>query len=124
MRDILSCAVGVSVLDEQEQAVCCEILAKDTPIPSIQARNFKLAELGQTDARIEILQGREGERTDGCTALGHFDLEDIPSRPDVVNRIEITFDLDKDGLLTASARDTVSNKKSQLQVDYTNAQAS
>ncbi len=121
MRDILSCAVGVSVLDEQEQTVCCEILARNTPIPSIQTRNFKLAELGQTDARIEILQGREGDKTDSCTALGGFDLEGLPSRPDVVNRIEITFDLDKDGLLTASARDTVSNKKSQLQVDYANA---
>ncbi len=121
MRDILSRAVGVSVLDGQEQTVCCEILTKDTPIPSIQTRNFKLAELGQTDVRIEILQGREGEKTDSCSALGHFDLEDLPSRPGVVNRIEITFDLDKDGLLTASARDTVSNKKSQLQVDYANA---
>ncbi len=121
MRDILSCAVGVSVLDERQQSVCCEILAKDTPIPSIQARNFKLAELGQTDVRIEILQGREGDKTDDCTAMGHFDLADIPSRPDVVNRIEITIDLDKDGLLTASARDTVSNKKSQLKVDYANA---
>ncbi len=124
MRDILSCAVGVSVLNEQEQTVCCEILAKDTPIPSIQTRSFKLAELSQTDVRIEILQGREGDKTDECLAMGHFDLEDIPSRPDVVNRIEIMMDLDKDGLLTASARDTVSNKKSQLQVDHTNAQTS
>ncbi len=124
VRDILSCAVGVSVLDEQEQTVCCEILAKNTPIPSIQTRNFKLAELSQTDVRIEVLQGREGDRTDECLTMGHFDLEDIPSRPDVVNRIEITMDLDKDGMLTASARDTVSNKKAQLQVDHTNASAS
>ena len=124
MRDILSRAVGVSVLDEQQQSVCCEILAKDTPIPSIQVRSFKLAELGQRDVRIEVLQGCEGEKADSCSALGHFDLEDLPSRPDVVNRIEITLDLDKDGLLTASARDTVSNKKSQLKVDYATTQAS
>ena len=123
-RDILSRAVGVSVLDEQEQTVCSEILSKDTPIPSIQTRNFKLAELGQTDVRIEILQGRQGEKTDSCTPLGHFELKGLPSRSDIVSRIEVTFDLDKDGMLTASARDTVSNKKSQLQVDYNIAKAS
>jgi len=124
MRDILSCPIGVSVLDEKEMAVCCEILARDTPIPSIQTKNFKLAELDQINARIQILQGSEGDKADDCMVMGHFDLEDIPSRADVVNRIEVTFDLDKDGLLTASARDTVSNKKAELQVDYNNAKAS
>jgi molecular chaperone DnaK len=119
MQDILSRAFGVAVLDENGHSVCCEILAKDTPIPSIQTQRFKLAELGQTDARICILQGAEGDREKDCLNMGHFDLEDIPSRPDVVDRVEVTFDIDKNGLLTASARDTVSNKKAELTVDHT-----
>ena len=122
MREILSRAFGVSVLDESENVVCSELLAKDTPIPSIQTKRFKLAELDQTDVRICILQGSEGDRADDCLDMGSFDLEGLPSRPDVVDRIEIAFDLDKNGLLTASARDTVSNKKSELTVDHASAQ--
>lgn len=121
MRDILSRAIGVSALNEKNRQVCCEILTNDTPIPSIQTRNFKMAELGQTDVRIQVLQGGEGDKAEDCVALGHFDMDDLPSRSDVVNRIEIAFDLDANGLLTASARDTVSNKKSELKIDHTNA---
>jgi molecular chaperone DnaK len=124
IKDILSRAVGVLALDENNHQICCEILAKDTPIPSIQTRNFKLSELGQTDVQIQILQGREGDKTDDCEALGHFDLKDLPSRSDVINRIEVSFDLDKNGLLTASARDTVSNKKAELEIDYNNPKES
>ena len=81
LRDILSRAVGVSVLDEGQKSVCAEILAKSTPIPSIQTKRFKLAELGQTNARICILQGAEGDRAEDCLDMGHFDLEDIPAGP-------------------------------------------
>lgn len=123
MRDILSRAIGVLVLNEDEQQVCCEILTKDTPIPSIQTRNFKLTELGQTNIRVQIMQGEEGAKADDCLSMGLFDLKDLPQRSDIVSRIEITFDLDSNGLLTASARDIVSNKKAELQVDYNNTQS-
>ncbi len=72
--------------------------------------------------RIRILQGSEGEKAKSCVDLGNFDLKDLPSRPDVINRIEVTFDLDANGLLTASARDLVSNKKAELQLDHNNTQ--
>jgi molecular chaperone DnaK len=118
VRDILSNPVGILVLTEDNQEVCSEILAQETPIPSIQTKMFKLTEPNQTEVRIEILQGPDGTPAPNCLTLGHFELNGLPVRPDIINRIEVTFDIDPNGILTATARDTVSNKKAELQIDY------
>ena len=83
---------------------------------------FKLSRPNQTDVRIQILQGQEGDEANECVALGHFDLNNLPPRDDVVGRIEITFDLDANGLLIAAARDTVSNRRADLKIDYNETQ--
>ncbi len=119
LQEILSRSVGVLTLTEDNRNVCSEILAKDTPIPSVQMKLFMMTELDQTDVKISILQGMEGQMADDCTALGYFELNDLPARPDVRNRIEVTFDLDASGMLTATARDNVSNKKAEVIIDYT-----
>ena len=116
-RDILSRAVGVAVVTNEQNMICSEILSKETPIPSIQTQRFKLSEPRQTCVKIQILQGREGDPLNQCDCLGSFDLEGLPERPDVIERIEITFDIDGSGLLNASARDMVSNKKANLDID-------
>jgi molecular chaperone DnaK len=116
-RDILSRAVGVAVINDERTIVCSEILSKETPIPSIQTQRFKLSEPRQTGVKIQILQGRESDPIDQCDCLGSFDLKDLPERPDVIERIEITFDIDGNGLLNASARDLVCNKKADLDID-------
>jgi len=79
---------------------------------------FKLTELNQTDARIEVLQGEEGQEVHECTKLGHFELNGLPVQPDMSGRIEITFELDSNGLLTASARDNASDNCAELEIDY------
>lgn len=116
-RDILSRAVGVAVLDEDSKPVCSEILSKETPIPSIQTKRFKMSEPRQTCVEIQVLQGREGDPFVQCDCLGSFRFNDLPERPDVIERIEITFDIDGNGLLNASARDMVSNKKANLDIE-------
>lgn len=120
IREILSRSIGVLVLDEENREVCSEILGKSTPIPSLQMNTFNLTSSRQTDVRIEILQGQEGDLGDQCSALGHFELNDLPQRNDLQGRIEVTFDLDSNGLLTASARDAACGKTAQLQVEYAN----
>lgn len=120
MRDILSRPIGVAALDENNKEICCELLSKDTPIPSIQMRKFKMAKPNQTKVRIRILEGYEGAEAAQCTELGYFDLEDLPARPDCIGRIEITFELDSSGLLTATARDTVNGKSAELKIAYEN----
>ena len=116
-RDILSRAVGITVLDEDQKLVCSEILSKETPIPSIQTKRFKMSEPKQTCVEIQILQGREGDPLAKCDCLGSFHLNDLPERPDVIERIEVTFDIDGNGLLNASARDMVCNKTANLDID-------
>ncbi len=118
VRDILSRSIGILALSEDDQEVCSEILAKNTPIPSSEMKVFQLTELNQTDAKFTVLQGKEGQKADECTELGHFELNDLPARPDINGRIEITFDLDVNGMLTASACDNVSHEKAELEIDY------
>ena len=120
MREILSRAIGVSVLDDNNEEKCCVLLKKNIPIPSIQTRKFKMAEPNQTSVRINILDGENGVDIKKCLQLGYFELIDLPARPDLVGRIEITFDLNANGMLTASARDTVSGKTAELKITYKN----
>ena len=122
LREILSRAIGVSALDDSDREVFCEILSKDIPIPSIQTRNFPLAEIDQNKVHINILQGEEGAMVQECLLLGHFELLDLPPCSDLGSRIEVTFDLDANGLLTASARDIKSGKRGEFQLNYNEMQ--
>ena len=118
VHEILSHTIGVLVRDQNERNVCSEILSKDTPVPSIQTKMFKLGQPNQTAVRIEVLEGEDGKDSKDCLTLGHFELNDLPLRPDMIGRIEVTFSLDNNGLLTAKARDIVSGKEEQMQIDY------
>ena len=118
VQDILSHTIGVMTLGDNEIEICSEILSKKTPIPSMQTKTFQLSEPNQTEVIIKILEGQGGENAENCLALGHFELNALPARPDLIGRIEVTFSLDNNGLLTAKARDIVSGKEEQMQIDY------
>ena len=118
VQEILSHSIGVLALDQENREQCSEILAKDTPIPSIQTKVFRLSEPNQTAVTIRVLEGPDGTDAKDCLALGHFDLNDLPPRPDMIGRIEVTFSLDKNGILTAKARDNASGKTAEMTVDY------
>lgn len=120
LQEILSRPIGVAVLDETDKERCSEILAKNTRIPSIQTRTFKLSEPNQTEVLIRILDGEDGAEANKCVELGRFELKDLPARPDLIGRIEITFNLDRNGMLTATARDTVSGKTAEMKITYKN----
>ncbi|MHC4538691.1 MAG: Hsp70 family protein [Planctomycetota bacterium] len=120
VREILSRPIGVAVLDETEKELCSEILAKKTPIPSVQTRTFKMTEPSQTEVLIRVLDGEDGIEANKCVELGHFEMKALPPRPDLIGRIEITFNLDRNGMLTAAAHDTVSGKSAELKMAYKN----
>ncbi len=109
---------AIVALDQEGRERCSEILAKDTPVPSIQAKLFRLSEPNQTAVTIRILEGADGKDAKDCVTLGHFDLNDLPARPDLIGRIEVTFSLDKNGILTAKARDNASGKTAEMTIDY------
>ena len=118
VHDILSHSIGVMALDRDNKEICSEILPKDTPIPSIQTKLFKLSEPNQTAVTIKVLQGDDGSHAADCQELGHFELIDLPPRPDLIGRIEVTFSLDVNGLLTAKARDNASGKTEEMEINY------
>ena len=118
VHEILSHTIGVLALIEDTKEVCSEILSKSTPIPSIQTKVFQLSQPNQTAVIIKVLQGENGQDAEDCLMLGHFELNDLPPRGDLIGRIEVTFSLDNNGLLTAKARDIVSGKEEQMEIDY------
>ncbi len=118
VHDILSHSIGVLVLEHDGNEICSEILSKDTPIPSIQTKLFKLSQPNQTAATIKILEGQDGQNADQCLIIGNFDLCDMPARPDMIGRVEVTFSLDSNGLLTAKARDNASGKTAEMEIAY------
>ena len=118
VHDILSHTIGVLALDTDSREVCSEILTRDTPVPSIQTKLFKLSTPNQTAVTIKVLEGEDGKEADSCLMLGHFDLTDLPPRPDMIGRIEVTFSLDNNGLLTAKARDNAGGKTAEMEIGY------
>ena len=117
-HEILSHSIGVKTLSSDGGEVCSEILVKDTPVPSAHTKLFKLSETNQTAVTIVILEGPDGKPASECLTLGHFDMVDLPPRPDLIGRIEVTFSLDQNGILTAKARDNASGKTGELEIDY------
>jgi molecular chaperone DnaK (HSP70) len=79
-----------------------------------------MSELNQTEVLIRVLDGEDGAEATQCVELGRFELKGLPARPDLIGRIEITFNLDRNGMLTATARDTVSGKTAEMKITYTN----
>ncbi|VGO16001.1 hypothetical protein PDESU_04590 [Pontiella desulfatans] len=123
-RDVTAHAIGVTVLKESDgELYNAVILKKGIPFPSHDNTDrFKLAERGQTDVVIEILQGPPGARRDDCLVLGKFELNGLSkvTDPNREHEILITMQLNKDGILTARARDSIDGLEADLQVEYTN----
>jgi len=120
VHDVLSRPIGVLVLNDKGKEICYEILGKGLPIPSIQTHVFKLTEPHQTQVILKVLQGDNGTDASKCVVLGHFELKDLPPRPDLIGRVEVTYHLDSSGMLTATARDIVSGKSTELRIEYKN----
>ncbi|MCK5000750.1 MAG: Hsp70 family protein, partial [Anaerohalosphaera sp.] len=118
VHDILSHSIGVLALDKNNTEVCSEILSKTTPVPSNQTKLFKLSQPNQTAVKIKVLEGEDRSNADDCLMLGHFDLNDLSPRPDMIGRIEVTFLLDNNGLLTAKARDNAGGKTAEMEIAY------
>ncbi len=125
-RDVTSHPIGVAALADGSDGklVNSVILDKGVPIPSDQTEPFALAAPGQTDARIVILQGRDGAVSDECLQLGHFELEGMTPVYDRPHRVDIRLRFDHNGVLSASAYDPVDGISADLEIDYETAKDS
>jgi molecular chaperone DnaK len=94
-------------------AVMTKLIDKNTTIPANAEQVFSTADDNQSAVTIHVLQG-ERERSSDNKSLGRFDLSDIPPAPRGLPQIEVTFDIDANGILNVSAKDKATGKSQNI----------
>jgi len=95
--------------------VMTPLIDKNTTIPTNKSQIFSTAEDNQTAVTVHVLQG-EREMAEFNKTLGRFELSDIPSAPRGVPQIEVTFDIDANGILSVGAKDLGTGKEQSIKI--------
>lgn len=111
LLDVTPLSLGIETLG----GVMTKLIPKNTTIPTRATQIFSTAEDNQTAVTIHVLQG-EREMAAGNKSLGQFNLTDIPPAPRGVPQIEVTFDIDANGILHVSARDKATGKENKIRI--------
>ena len=111
LLDVTPLTVGVETLG----GVMTPVIERNTAIPMRKSEIFSTAEDGQTAVTIHVLEGEKPMAGDNMS-LGQFNLEGIPAAPRGTPQIEVTFDIDANGILDVSARDKVSGVGQAMRV--------
>lgn len=109
LLDVTPLSLGIETLG----GVMTKLIEKNTTIPTNASQVFSTADDNQTAVTVHVLQG-EREVASGNKSLGRFDLADIPPAPRGVPQIEVTFDIDANGILNVSAKDKATGKKQSI----------
>jgi molecular chaperone DnaK len=111
LLDVTPLSLGV----ETEGGLMTVLIPRNTTIPAKKTETFSTASDNQTAVDIHVLQGERPLARDNRT-LGRFRLEGIPPAPRGTPQIEVTFDIDANGILNVSARDVASGKQQQISI--------
>ena len=111
LLDVTPLTLGVETLG----GVMTPLIPRNTTVPTRKSEIFSTAEDGQTAVEIHVLQGERPMAEDNIT-LGRFRLEGIPPAPRGVPQIEVTFDIDANGILNVSARDQATGKEQRITI--------
>merc|ERR1712164_79012 len=111
LLDVTPLSLGIETLG----GVFTRLINRNTTIPTKKSQVFSTAADSQTQVGIKVLQG-EGEMAADNKILGNFDLMGIPPAPRGVPQIEVTFDIDANGIVNVSAKDRATNKQQQIQI--------
>ncbi|MGH8262862.1 MAG: Hsp70 family protein, partial [Steroidobacteraceae bacterium] len=109
LLDVTPLSLGIETLG----GVMTKVIEKNTTIPTKAQQVFSTADDSQTAVTIHVLQG-ERERASDNKSLGRFDLADIPPLPRGMPQIEVTFDIDANGILNVSAKDKQTGKEQKI----------
>jgi molecular chaperone DnaK len=109
LLDVTPLSLGIETLG----GIMTKLIEKNTTIPTKAANTFSTADDNQTAVTIHVLQG-ERERAADNKSLGKFDLSDIPPAPRGVPQVEVTFDIDANGILNVSAKDKATGKEQRI----------
>jgi molecular chaperone DnaK len=111
LLDVTPLSLGIETLG----GVFTRIIDRNTTVPTSKSQIFSTAADGQTQVEIHVLQGERPMAADNQT-LGRFILDGIPPAPRGVPKIEVTFDIDVNGILTVSAKDMATGKSQKITI--------
>ena len=111
LLDVTPLSLGIETLG----GVFTRLIDRNTTIPTKKSQVFSTAEDGQTAVTIRVFQG-EREMASDNKLLGQFDLVGIPPSPRGVPQIEVTFDIDANGIVSVSAKDKATGKEQQIRI--------
>jgi molecular chaperone DnaK len=109
LLDVTPLSLGIETMG----GVMTKLIEKNSTIPTKQNQTFSTAEDNQTAVTVHVLQG-ERDMASGNKSLGQFNLSDIPPAPRGMPQIEVTFDIDANGILNVSAKDKATNKEQSI----------
>ena len=109
LLDVTPLSLGIETLG----GIMTKLIEKNTTIPTKASNTFSTADDNQTAVTIHVLQG-ERERAADNKSLGKFDLADIPPAPRGMPQIEVSFDIDANGILNVSAKDKATGKEQKI----------
>ena len=109
LLDVTPLSLGIETLG----GVMTKLIEKNTTIPTTQTQVFSTAADNQPAVTVHVLQG-ERDRADANKSLGRFDLADLPPAPRGVPQIEVSFDIDANGILSVSAKDKATGKEQSI----------
>ena len=111
LLDVTPLSLGIETLGQ----VMTKLIEKNTTIPTRKSQIFTTAADNQNAVTIHVLQG-EREMTSGNKTIGRFELVGIPPAPRGVPQIEVTFDIDANGILNVSAKDMATGKEQSIRI--------
>src|SRR5919204_303533 len=111
LLDVTPLSLGIETLG----GVSTKLINKNTTIPTKATQVFSTAEDNQTAVTIHVLQG-ERDMAAGNKSLGQFNLTDIPPAPRGMPQIEVTFDIDANGILHVTAKDKATGKENKIKI--------
>ena len=111
LLDVIPLSLGIETLG----GVATKLINKNTTIPASQAQVFSTASDNQTSVEIHVVQGEREMATDN-KSLGRFTLEGIPPAPRGMPQVEVTFDIDANGILSVKAREKTTGKEQSIKI--------
>ena len=111
LLDVTPLSLGIETMG----SVMTKVIERNTTIPTAKSQIFSTAADGQTSVEVHVLQGERDMATDN-RSLGRFTLSGIPTAPRGVPQVEVTFDIDANGILSVKAKDKATNKEQQITI--------